>query len=130
MPRMPVLSAGPSPPAEDDEALLAAASAPPDLSDGIESLAYWRARHRDLPWFRRSARREAERMMAAWERRVAQAIAARPESPLRDRASAALLVARSGGRRWARRWAWRIQSRLLALAVAAGAAFAVVDSLL
>src|SRR6185503_12727718 len=48
--------------ASDDE-LLARLQAPPDLCDGVESLAYWRTRLGRLPWYRRRARREASRMI-------------------------------------------------------------------
>lgn len=131
MSRMSVLSLGPALEGHDDDAaVLAHAQAPPELAEGVDALAYWRARHRDLPWFRRSARREAERMMVAWEGRVGRAVALQADAPWRDRAGAAVLVARSGGCRLARRWAWRIQSRLLALAAAGGAAFALVDAIL
>lgn len=116
--------------ADPDAALLAHATAPPELTDGVEALSYWHARQRELPWYRRGARREATRMAAAWEGRVAEAaIRARDVHPL-DRGLAAVLVARSWGRRSARRWAWRIQSRLLAVAGFAIAVYAALELLL
>jgi len=114
---------------DEDAALLAYATAPPELSEGVEALDYWHRRQRDLPWYRASARREATRMAAAWEGRVAEAaVRARDVHPL-DRGLAAVLVARSWGRRSARRWAWRIQSRMLALTGVAIAAYAAIEIL-
>jgi hypothetical protein len=123
-------SIGPALPSDDDAVLLAELRGPVDLGDGVEALAYWHGRHRDLPWYRRAARREAGQMAAAWERRVARSAALRSDAHPLARAGAALLVARSGTRRWARRWAWLVRTRLLALAALAGAAFALIDTLL
>lgn len=115
--------------ADDDVRIFADATAPPELSEGLEALAYWHDRQRRLPWYRRSARREATRMAAAWEARVAAAaVRSRGIHPL-DRGLAAALVARSWGRRAARRWAWRIQTRLLALGGAAVAIYAALELL-
>ena len=91
--------------ASDDE-LLARLKAPPDLCDGIESLAYWRRRLGRLPWYRRRARREASRMILVWERRVVEALLAERGAPLWTRLGAARLVAVGPLRRWARRGAY------------------------
>jgi hypothetical protein len=88
--------------AHDDE-LLARLQAPPDLCDGVESLAYWRTRLGRLPWYRRRARREASSMILVWERRVLAALLAERGAPLRARVRAARLVAAGPLRRWARR---------------------------
>ena len=88
--------------ASDDE-LLARLQAPPDLCDGLESLAYWRTRLGRLPWYRRRARREASRMILVWERRVLAALLADRGAPLWARVRAARLVAAGPLRRWARR---------------------------
>ena len=88
--------------ASDDE-LLARLQAPPDLCDGVESLAYWRMRLGRLPWYRRRARREASRMILVWERRVLAALLAERGAPLWARVSAARLVAAGPLGRWARR---------------------------
>jgi len=88
--------------ASDDE-LLARLLAPPDLCDGVESLAYWRTRLGRLPWYRRRARREASRMILVWERRVLVALLAERGAPLWARVRAARLVAAGPLRRWARR---------------------------
>jgi hypothetical protein len=88
--------------ASDDE-LLAHLQAPPDLSDGVESLAYWRTRLARLPWYQRRARREAAEMTLVWERRVLAAVLAERGYPLMSRVRAAGLVAAGPVRRWARR---------------------------
>ena len=93
---------GTEPFASDDE-LLARLQAPPDLCDGVESLAYWRTRLGRLPWYRRQARREAFRMVLVWERRVLAAALAEQGAPLSARVRAARLVAAGPLRRWARR---------------------------
>jgi hypothetical protein len=86
-----------------DDRKLAALQAPPDLSDGVQSLAYWRERSRRLSWYRIRARREAERMTRRWEQRVRAALVSQRGVPLAVRASAGLLVARTR-LRW---WSWR-----------------------
>ena len=58
----------------------------PDLDEAVEALGYWLQRHRRLPFYRRSARREAARMIAFWQGRV---IAGVPRSPA--------VVVRNGG---------------------------------
>jgi hypothetical protein len=43
------------------------------VAEAREALAFWRARLRRLPWYRRAARAEARAMVARWQRRVVQA---------------------------------------------------------
>ena len=64
-----------------------------EIDDGMESLQYWHDRSRRLPWYRRSARREARAMAERWERRVAAAVVSQRGVPMRMRASGAVLVA-------------------------------------
>lgn len=85
-----------------DERLLARVQSPPDLSEGVESLAYWLERRQRLPRYRIRARREAEQMIVRWERRVRDAIFSQPGVPIRTRTSAGLLLARTRLRRWSR----------------------------
>jgi hypothetical protein len=98
--------------ASDDE-LLARLQAPPDLCDGVESLAYWRTRLGRLPWYRRQARREASRMILVWERRVLAALLAERGAPLSARVRAARLVAAGPLRRWARRGGFVLRAATL-----------------
>jgi hypothetical protein len=87
-----------------DDELLARLQAPPDLSDGLDSLAYWRGRRERLPWYRRRAKREAARMVFVWERRVRAAMLRQRGAPLASRFLAARLLASGPLRRFAR-WA-------------------------
>jgi hypothetical protein len=87
-----------------DDELLARLQAPPDLSDGLDSLAYWRDRRERLPWYRRRAKREAARMVFVWERRVRAAMLRQRGVPLASRFLAARLLA-SGPLRRSARWA-------------------------
>jgi hypothetical protein len=86
-----------------DEHLLRRLQAPPNLSDGVESLAYWRGRRRRLSWYRWRARREAERMTAVWEQRVGAALLSQPGVSLATRVSAGLLLGRARLQRWGER---------------------------
>jgi hypothetical protein len=43
------------------------------VAEAREALAFWRARLRRLPWYRRAARAEARAMVSRWQRRVVQA---------------------------------------------------------
>ncbi len=54
--------------------------APPPLDDARRSLEYWRSRKQALPLYRRSARREADAMIARWQERVRAAERARFDS--------------------------------------------------
>ena len=89
--------------ASADDRLLARLQAPPDLNEGIRSLAYWHERRQRLSWYRVRARREAMRMIVRWERRVHDAMFSQPGVPITVRASAGLLVAGIRIRRWSRR---------------------------
>ncbi|HEX2397376.1 MAG TPA: hypothetical protein VHI73_04475 [Solirubrobacteraceae bacterium] len=86
-----------------DDDLLARLQAPPDLRDGVYSLAYWRQRRARLPWYRRRARREAARMAVVWERRVCGALVRQRGVSLWERLQGVGLVAAGPLRRWARR---------------------------
>jgi hypothetical protein len=88
-----------------------------NLDDGIEALAYWRARRERLPWHRRRARVEADAMVARWERRVRWAIVDDDGAALATRVQGGVLVLRTHVRSFRRRWA-----RRLAVAAVAGAA--------
>ena len=87
----------------NDDRLLARLNAPPDLSDGVQSLAYWRERRQRLSWHRILARREAARMTVRWEQRVGSALVSQRGAPIAIRVSAGLLVARTRLRRWSGR---------------------------
>jgi hypothetical protein len=88
--------------ASSDDRLLARLQSPPDLREGVESLAYWLERRQRLPWYRIRAKREAEEMVVRWERRVRSAIFSQPGVPIRTRTSAGVLLARTRLRRWSR----------------------------
>jgi hypothetical protein len=98
-----------------DDELLARLQAPPDLSDGVESLAYWRGRRSRLPWYRARARREASQMILVWERRVLAAVLAERGAPLWARVQAAQLVVAGPLRRWARRGGLVLATLMLTL---------------
>jgi len=80
-------------PVSADDALLARLTAPPDLREGTEALAYWRGRRQRLPWYRVMARREATRMAVVWERRVRAALVRQRGLPTEVRIHAARLIA-------------------------------------
>ena len=102
-----------------DDELLVRLTAPPDIRDGIESLAYWRGRRTRLPWYRRGARREASRMVAVWEQRVRAALVRQRRVPLPTRMEAARLIATGHLQRWLRRaWVSLAAATMLALALA------------
>jgi hypothetical protein len=109
-----------------DDELLARLQAPPDLCDGVESLAYWRGRRARLPWYRRRARREATHMILVWERRVLAALIAERGAPLWERARAAGLVATGPLRRFARRAGFVAATAMFALLAFAVLAFELV----
>jgi hypothetical protein len=73
--------------------------APPPLDDAHSSLAYWRRRRKNLPLYRRAARREAKEMATRWEDRVRAAEQARFEASPVGR----LLTAVGIRGRWSRR---------------------------
>ena len=101
-----------------DDELLARLQAPPDLSDGLDSLAYWHGRRERLPWYRRRAKREAARMVFVWERRVRAAMLRQRGAPLASRFLAAWLLASGPLRRSARRAGFAVATTLLVLAMA------------
>ena len=43
------------------------------VAEAREALAFWRARLKRLPWYRRAARAEAREMVARWQGRMLQA---------------------------------------------------------
>jgi hypothetical protein len=86
-----------------DDQLLWRLQAPPHLTEGIESLAYWHGRRRRLSWYRLRARREAAKMILRWEQRVRRAMFVERGASVGDRTSAGLLVARTRLWRWSRR---------------------------
>jgi hypothetical protein len=96
--------------ASADDRLLSQLQAPPDLREGIQSLAYWRQRHERLAWYRVSARREATRMILRWEQRVRGAMLSQRGVPLTLRASAGLLLAQTRLRRFNRRAAFTVMA--------------------
>ncbi len=51
----------------------------PDLEEALEALGYWLRRRTQLPFHRRAARRETERMIRYWQ---ARAIADAPRAPI------------------------------------------------
>jgi hypothetical protein len=102
-----------------DDELLARLQAPPDLSDGLDSLAYWRGRRERLPWYRRRAKREAARMVFVWERRVRAAMLRQRGAPLASRLLAARVLASGPLRRSAKRAGFAVAATtLLVLAIA------------
>jgi hypothetical protein len=96
------------------------------LQDAVESLSYWRRRRARLPWYRRSARREASQMMLRWERRVRAGVLRQTDAPPAARIAAARLVACTYLARWGRRAGLAFLAATAMFAMAAGAAFAVV----
>ena len=94
------------------------------LHDATESLVYWRERRARLPWYRRSARREAARMALTWERRVRSAVLTHAEAPLALRLDAALVAGRSWLSRWVRRAGIAALAMTALMAVAAGTTLA------
>src|SRR3712207_9136923 len=78
-----------------------------DLDDAVGALEYGRARRDRLAWHRRAARREADQMVDAWERRIRRAVLRDPMLPAPARFDAGLLGLRTRagivGRRWERR---------------------------
>jgi hypothetical protein len=96
------------------------------LQDAVESLSYWRRRRARLPWYRRSARREAALMTLRWERRVRAAVIRQTDAPPAARIAAARLVACTYLARWGRRAGLAFVAMTAMFAMAAGATFAVV----
>ena len=65
---------------DPDQLLVEQMLAPPPLEDAQRSLEYWQARRKQLPLYRRSARREAKEMAVRWQERVRAAELARFEA--------------------------------------------------
>jgi hypothetical protein len=112
-----------------DDELLGRLQAPPDLRDGIDSLAYWRRRRQRLPWYRLAARREAARMVMVWERRVRAALLRQRGVPMAPRLRGALLISRTQLRRWTRRTGW-VMAAIAAVLLVMGPAVIALDFLL
>ena len=55
---------------DPDLVLVEAMLAPPPLDDARRSLEYWERRRRELPVYRRAARREARELAERWTERV------------------------------------------------------------
>jgi hypothetical protein len=100
-----------------------------DFDDAVDALEYWRGRRARLAWHRRAARREADGMVDAWERRIRYATLTDPTLPWGRRLEAGVLVLRTRGAIIGRRWRTRAYLGGLAMAAAAGAGFAAVASL-
>lgn len=109
-------------PGDDDRILREMLS--PNLHESLDALGYWLGRRTRLPFYRRAARREAERMITFWQ---ARAIADAPRSPF------ALLVSRREVVRVTRLaasyHAQRFLSRLATLGLVAVAAVAALEML-
>jgi hypothetical protein len=90
--------------------------APPPLEDARRSLDFWRGRRRSLPVYRRTARREADAMVARWQERVRAAERARFEATLVGRVLGRLWPAGLAlDRRAVAAFAWRRMPRRLKL---------------
>jgi hypothetical protein len=100
-----------------------------DFDDALETLEYWRHRRVRLAWHKRRARREADAMVDAWERRIRYAVLLDAQLPLVRRLEAGLLVVRTRGAIVGRRWRRRAYLSGIAMAAVAGAAFAAVTGL-
>jgi hypothetical protein len=112
--------------ASADDRLLSQLQAPPDLGEGIQSLAYWHHRRERLAWYRLSARREATRMVLRWEHRVRVAMLSQREVPIAVRTSAGRLLVRTSLRRWSRRAAIAVSAAVGVTVMAAPVVAAVV----
>jgi hypothetical protein len=100
-----------------------------DFDDALEALDYWRGRRARLSWHKRAARREADAMVDAWERRVRWAALTDASLPMGQRLEAGVLVLRTRGAILGRRWRTRAFAFSAAMAAIAGFAFAAVTSL-
>ena len=68
---------------EDDQII--AEMLAPDVEEAFEALGFWLRRHARLPFYRRTARAEARRMITYWQRR---SLADAPRAPLATLANA------------------------------------------
>jgi len=100
-----------------------------DFDDAVDALEYWRGRRARLAWHRRAARREADAMVDAWERRIRYATLTDPAIPFAQRLEAGVLVLRTRGAIVGRRWRTRAYMAGLVMAAVAGAGFAAIASL-
>jgi hypothetical protein len=64
-----------------DDELLRELNAP-DPAEAMEALGYWITRRRGLPFYRRTARREAERMIAFWQGKTVRDVRRAPRAAL------------------------------------------------
>ena len=80
-----------------------------DVDDAVGALEYWRNRRDALPWHRRADRREADQMVANWERRLRHAVLRDPGLTVVERVEAGVLVVRTRGAIIKRRWKRRAQ---------------------
>jgi hypothetical protein len=76
----------------DDDRLIRDLLAP-DVEESLDALGYWLSRHDRLPFYRRTARAEARRMIAYWQGR---AVSDATRSPLDAVMNARTAVAVSG----------------------------------
>ena len=65
----------------------------PDVEESLDALSYWLQRHDRLPFYRRTARAEARRMIAYWQGR---AVSDATRSPIDTLLNARAAVAVSG----------------------------------
>ena len=100
-----------------------------DFDDAVDALEYWRDRRARLAWHKRAARREADQMVDAWERRIRRAVLRDPTVPPTARVDAGVLVLRTRASIVGRRWRRRASVAAVGMAGAAGAGFAAVVSL-
>ena len=75
---------------DPDLLLVEAMLAPPPLEDARRSLEYWERRRRELPVYRRAARREARELAERWTERVRAAERVQFESSVPGRILKAL----------------------------------------
>lgn len=93
----------------------------PNLDEALEALGYWIQRRTRLPFHRRAARREAERMIELWQARAISGVRHSPVALILSRRTATG-VARLAVAYHAR----RILARVTTVAVALSALVAVV----
>ena len=94
----------------------------PNLDDALYALGFWLQRHTQLPFYRRAARREAERSIAFWRER-AIADASRSPAALFGSGRTVVRVMRLTATYHARRFLARMTALVLT-AIAVGVAVA------
>jgi len=112
-------------PADNDLRLLAEIEAGPTVEEAQSSLRYWRERRSSLPFYRRQARREADRSIRQWSQRLREARRRRYGPSVLDRGAEALGLDTVDARRIIGRAARRL-ALAIALLVAAAAAAAII----